>query len=166
MPGRAWRGWAALLAEGLREPRLHNLARSGAQSADVERDQLPRALELRPDVASMIVGINDTLRAGFDPIRIARASEHTVGALCSAGAVVLTIRLPDPGLMLGLPGALSRPLSRRIWAVNAIMDDLAARCGTVHFGAAGDPRPGPDEGGGPLDDGPAERTAGTEVAGS
>ena len=29
---RAWRGWAALLAEGLREPRLHNLASSGAQS--------------------------------------------------------------------------------------------------------------------------------------
>ncbi|HWG14520.1 MAG TPA: hypothetical protein VG268_14700 [Streptosporangiaceae bacterium] len=26
---QAWRGWAALLAEGLREPRLHNLAASG-----------------------------------------------------------------------------------------------------------------------------------------
>ena len=37
----AWRGWAALLAEGLREPRLHNLASSGAQTTDVERDQLP-----------------------------------------------------------------------------------------------------------------------------
>jgi lysophospholipase L1-like esterase len=138
-PGRAWRGWAALLAEGLPEARLHNLATAGAQAADVERDQLPRALELRPDVASVIVGINDTLRASFDPQRFARAGEHTVGALRSAGAEVLTIRLPDPGLMLGLPHALSRPLARRIHAVNAVMDDLAERFGTLVFDAARDP---------------------------
>ena len=37
-----------LLAEGLPEPRLHNLATSGAQAADVERDQLPPRLALRP----------------------------------------------------------------------------------------------------------------------
>jgi len=138
-PGGAWRGWAALLAEGLPEARLHNLATAGAQAADVERDQLPRALELRPDVASVIVGINDTLRASFDPQRFARAGEHTVGALRSAGAEVLTIRLPDPGLMLGLPHALSRPLARRIHAVNAVMDDLAERFGTLVFDAARDP---------------------------
>jgi lysophospholipase L1-like esterase len=138
-PGRAWRGWAALLAEGLREPRLHNLAASGAQSADVERDQLPRALELRPDVASVIVGINDTLRSSFDPRRIARSAEHTVGALRSAGAEVLTLRLPDPGLMLGLPTALSRPLARRIHIVNTIMDDVSAQFGALVFDAARDP---------------------------
>ena len=138
-PGRAWRGWAALLAGGLVEPRLHNLASSGAQSADVERDQLPRALELRPDVASVIVGVNDTLRSSFDPRRIARSAEHTVGALRSAGAEVLTIRLPDPGLMLGLPAALARPLARRIHIVNAVMDDVADRFGTLVFDAAGDP---------------------------
>ena len=137
--GRTWRGWAALLAEGLPEPRLHNLASVGAQAANVERDQLPRALELRPDVASVIVGINDTLRAGFDPRRFARAAEHTVGALRSAGAEVLTMRLPDPGLMLGLPDALSRPLARRIHAVNAVVDDLAGQFGTLVFDAAGDP---------------------------
>ena len=137
--GATWRGWAALLAEGMPEPRLHNLATAGAQAAEVERDQLPRALELRPDVASVIVGINDTLRAGFDPRRFARAAEHTVGALRSAGAEVLTMRLPDPGLMLGLPDALSRPLARRIHAVNAVIDDLAERFGTLVFDAAGDP---------------------------
>ena len=37
----AWRGWAALLAEGTREPNLHILASCGARFADVERDQLP-----------------------------------------------------------------------------------------------------------------------------
>ena len=138
-PTRAWRGWAALLAEGLSEPQLYNLAASGAQSADVERDQLPRALELRPDIASVIMGINDTLRSSFDARRIARSAEHTVGALRSAGAEVLTIRLPDPGLMLGLPSSLSRPLARRIHAVNTVMDDVACRFGTLVFDAASDP---------------------------
>lgn len=138
-PERAWRGWAALLAEGLTEPRLHNLAASGAQVADVERDQLPRALELRPEVASVIVGINDTLRSSFSPRRIARSAEHTVGALRSAGAEVLTLRLPDPGLMLGLPAALSRPLARRIQIVNTIMDEVSAQFGALVFDAASDP---------------------------
>jgi lysophospholipase L1-like esterase len=135
----AWRGWAALLAEGLREPRLHNLASPGAQTTDVERDQLPAALQLRPDLASVIVGVNDTLRAGFDPARVGSAAAHTVGALRAAGAEVLTMRLPDPGRMLGLPGALARPLARRAHEVNAIMDAVAARFGTLHYDAAGDP---------------------------
>ena len=63
---RAWRGWAALLAEGLHEPRLHMLASCGARILDVERDQLPAALQLRPEIASFVVGVNDTLRANFD----------------------------------------------------------------------------------------------------
>ena len=61
---RAWRGWAALLAEGLHEPRLHMLASCGARIPDVERDQLPAALQLRPEIASFVVGVNDD---SFDP---------------------------------------------------------------------------------------------------
>ncbi|HXP20408.1 MAG TPA: SGNH/GDSL hydrolase family protein [Streptosporangiaceae bacterium] len=136
--GRAWRGWAVLLAEGLPEPDLHILAANGACAADVERDQLPRALRLRPDVASVVFGVNDTLRPGFDPERIAAAAARTVGALRSAGAEVLTMRLPDPGWMLGLPGALARPLARRMNAINSAFDAIAGRLGTLHFDAAGD----------------------------
>jgi len=136
--GRAWRGWAALLAEGLREPSLHVLASCGAQATDVERDQLPAALALRPDIASVIVGANDTLRAGFDPGRLAAAAAHTVGALRSAGCEVLTMRLPEPGQMLGLPAVLARPLARRACQVNTVMDALAAQLGTLHYDAAAD----------------------------
>ncbi len=135
---RAWRGWAALLAEGLCDPVLHVVAGNGACSADVERDQLPRALRLRPDVASVVVGVNDTLRPNFDPDRIEAAAAHTVGALRAAGAQVLTMRLPDPGRMLGLPGVLARPLARRAHQINAVMDGVAERFGTLHFDAATD----------------------------
>ena len=72
--GGGWRGWAQYLAAGLSGPELHNLAVRGAQAKQVERDQLPAALALRPDIASVVVGINDTLRAGFDPVRTGQAT--------------------------------------------------------------------------------------------
>jgi lysophospholipase L1-like esterase len=137
-PDGSWRGWAALLSDGLPAPQLHNLATLGAQSHHVESVQLPAALALRPDVASVIVGVNDTLRGGFDPARVGGAVARTVEALTACGAVVLTMRLPDPGQMLGVPNALARPLGRRMRAVNTELDAIAARYGTVHFDAADD----------------------------
>ena len=138
VPG-GWRGWAALLAGTLSQPEVHNLATLGALAADVERVQLPAATVLRPDVASVVVGINDTLRGDFDPERTGAAVGRTVAALGAAGAQVLTMRLPDPGHMFGLPGALARPLARRMRAVNAAVDEVARRHGTVHLDAARDP---------------------------
>ena len=138
-PGGGWRGWAALLAGTLPQPEMHNLATLGALAADVERVQLPAATALRPDVASVVVGINDTLRGDFDPERTGAAVGRTVAALRAAGAQVLTMRLPDPGQMFGLPGALARPLARRMRAVNAAVDEVARRHGTVHLDAARDP---------------------------
>jgi len=111
--GPRWRGWAVLLADSLDQPSLHILAASGGRAADVESTQLPRALQLRPDLASVVFGINDTLRPGFDPDGFAATAAHVVGALRAAGADVLTMRLPDPGRMLGLPGPLARPLAWR-----------------------------------------------------
>ena len=132
-PGGGWRGWAALLARSLPGGHLVNLAANGACTADVERAQLPRALELRPDVASVIVGTNDILRAGFDASAIRASLAHVTGSLSAADAVVLTMRLPDPGLMLGLPPALARPLGRRLQVINEAMDEVAERFGTLHF---------------------------------
>ena len=102
-PGGGWRGWAALLAGTLPQPELHNLATLGALAADVERAQLPAAMALRPDVASVVVGINDTLRGDFDPERTGASVDRTVAALRAAGAEVLTMRLPDPGRCSGCP---------------------------------------------------------------
>jgi lysophospholipase L1-like esterase len=137
-PGGGWRGWAALLGGTLPQAEVHNLAVSGALAADVERVQLPAATTLRPDLASVVVGINDTLRGDFDPHRTGAAIGRTVAGLREAGALVLTIRLPDPGQMLGLPGALARPLARRMRAVNTVVDEVARRHGTLHLDVARD----------------------------
>jgi hypothetical protein len=89
-------------------------------------------------VASLVVGINDTLRRGFDTECVHAALAHVIGSLSAAGAVVLTLRLPDPGRMLGMPTSLARPLARRINEFNVIIDELAAQFGTLHFDAAND----------------------------
>jgi len=138
-PDGGWRGWAALLAGTLPQPQMHNLATLGALAADVERVQLPAATALRPDMASVVVGINDTLRGDFDPERTGASVSRTVSALRAEGAQVLTMRLPDPGQMFGLPRALARPLARRMRAVNAAVDEVARRHGTLHLDAARDP---------------------------
>jgi len=136
--GAGWRGFAALLADSLPQPDLHNLAFLGAQAADVERVQLPAALDLRPDVVSLVVGINDTLRGDFSPERTGAAVGRTVAALREAGAQVLTMTLPDPGQMFGLPQALARPLARRMRAVNKAVDEVSHRYGALLMDAARD----------------------------
>jgi lysophospholipase L1-like esterase len=142
VPGGGWRGWAALLAEGLGptgQVELANLAASGATARIVRETQLGPALALRPAVASVVVGVNDTLRNGFDPVRIGADMDHVIGALQAAGATVLTARLPDPGRMFGLPGVVRRPLSRRMRALNAAVDTVAAQRGTLHLDLADHP---------------------------
>jgi len=139
-----WRGWAALLADGLRPGGraanavdLRNLAVSGAQTADVLHRQLPPALAHRPQVAAVVVGGNDTLRAGYDIHAVARNLDATLGSLAGGGALLLTACLPDPGRMLGLPAPLARPLARRMRSVNEVVHVLSARYGAHHVHIAG-----------------------------
>ncbi|MDF3302347.1 SGNH/GDSL hydrolase family protein [Streptomyces tropicalis] len=135
--GDGWRGWAALLSGGLAPGPVEftNLAVSGAQSGDVGERQLPAALTLRPDLASVVVGVNDTLRRTFDIQAVAARLDRVYAALAGQGAVLLTACLPDPGAMLGLPGALALPLARRQRAVNAVVHALSDRYGAVHLHA-------------------------------
>ncbi len=112
--GGGRRGWAALLAPSLcaGPVRFTNLAESGAQTRDVLERQLPAALALRPDLVSVVVGVNDTLRRTFDIRDVAARLDQVYAACTGQGALLLTACLPDPGGMLGLPGALARPPAR------------------------------------------------------
>lgn len=133
-----WRGWAALLAGGLAEEpvKFTNLAVSGAQTREVLEQQTPAGLALRPDVVSVVIGVNDTLRCTFDIHAVAERLDKVYAAFTEQGATLLTACLPDPGSMLGLPGSLARPLARRQRAVNRVVHALSDRYGAVHLHAA------------------------------
>ncbi|MDT0404410.1 SGNH/GDSL hydrolase family protein [Streptomyces edwardsiae] len=135
--GGGRRGWAALLAPSLcaGPVRFTNLAESGAQTRDVLERQLPAALALRPDLVSVVVGVNDTLRRTFDIRDVAARLDQVYAACTGQGALLLTACLPDPGGMLGLPGALARPLARRQRAVNTVVHALSDRYGAAHLHA-------------------------------
>ncbi|MFD7447700.1 SGNH/GDSL hydrolase family protein [Kitasatospora sp. NPDC059827] len=135
--GEQWRGWAAVLARSLapegQDVEFANLAYSGALTTDLTTRQLPAALALRPQLAAVLVGGNDTLRAGFDIRRTTRELDATLGELSGHGAVLLTACLPDPGTLLRLPAPLARPLARRMRAVNTVVHALTTRHRAVHL---------------------------------
>ena len=63
------RGWARLLGEaiaGVHHVSFCNLAHPGATVADLRTTQLSEALDHRPHVASLIIGLNDTMRSTWD----------------------------------------------------------------------------------------------------
>jgi lysophospholipase L1-like esterase len=134
-----WRGWARLLADALAtsyDVSFCNLAVSGATSRCVASLQLTDALAHRPDVASLIVGVNDTMRSTWDPVRIREDLMTCAEALASDGALLLTARFHDHGRVFGLPGVLRRPLQARIEAVNEIYDEVHAAHGGLRIDLA------------------------------
>jgi lysophospholipase L1-like esterase len=138
--GDHWRGWAALLASGIgggdARAEFRNFAVSGALTRDVVERQAPEALVFEPDIAAVLVGVNDTLRRTFDIEDMARQLDAVCKQLVARGTVLLTACLPDPGSMLGLPLPLARPLARRQRAVNAVVHALSDRYGAVHLHTA------------------------------
>jgi lysophospholipase L1-like esterase len=140
LPDGSWRGFVPILAAALGPDTTYiNLAVSGARTADVRHRQLPAALSARPDIASVIVGVNDAMRSDFDPDAIRDDALDTTRALAGAGAILLTVRLHDPGRVFGLPGVLARPLAHRIEQVNAVYDEAHERLGGVRVDLAGHP---------------------------
>ncbi|MCK2221610.1 SGNH/GDSL hydrolase family protein [Actinomadura sp. ATCC 31491] len=124
---RGHRGWADRLAERLAaaSPGLlyANLAVRGRTAERIRDEQLPAALELRPDLATVMAGMNDVIRPGFDAGRVAGALEDMYAALTAAGARVVGVTFPDIGRIM----PLARPLLPRVLALNALIRDAAAR---------------------------------------
>ena len=126
VPG-GWRGWSRLLSSALAtsyDVSYCNVAVSGATSSDVLHGQLADAVAHRPDLASLIVGVNDTMRASWNPVRLRDDLMTCASALHDAGATLLTARFHDHGSVFGLPGVLARPLHARIEVVNGVYDEV------------------------------------------
>jgi lysophospholipase L1-like esterase len=138
VPG-GWRGWARLLAGSLAtsyDVSSCNVAVSGATAASVRAEQLEAAITHRPDVASLVVGINDTMRSAWDPARLRDDLMTCADALHGTGALLLTARFHDHGAVFGLPGVLRRPLAARIEAVNCVYDEVHATYGGLRIDLA------------------------------
>src|SRR5262249_3483850 len=134
LPNGGWRGFGPLLAAALGAPdnlRYTNLSAIGARMADLRRRQLPAALVLRPDVAVILAGMDDTLRSDFDGAAICRDLGITVAGLQDSGAIVLVTRYHEHGRVFRLPGPLRRALHHRIEQLNHAADHVVAERGAL-----------------------------------
>lgn len=121
-----FRGWAGFLAEAFHDGcEYFNFSRPGAKSSEVANTQLPKVLEISPDICAVIVGGNDLLRNGFDPIELYKNLKLTCQKLLSIGSEIIMVELHDPNQLLPLPTLIRRVLNRRVDAVNAVYQKVA-----------------------------------------
>ena len=99
LPDGSLLGWAGRLSGWLTEQRsdlrFENLARRSLTTAEIRESQLPVALEMRPNLASVIAGVNDALKPEFNAAVFEREFTALIEPLSEAGATVLTATFPN-----------------------------------------------------------------------
>ena len=129
-PDGSDRGWADRFAAALARtnPDLlyGNLAVRGRTARQVLDGQLEAGLALEPDLVSVIAGMNDLIRPGFDVDETLGLLDTMERAFIETGAVVITLTYPDPD---GL-GPLGGMIEDRVRAFNEGIRETARANGT------------------------------------
>ncbi|MEU6339545.1 SGNH/GDSL hydrolase family protein [Streptomyces sp. NPDC046977] len=155
-------GWADRLAVLLsdRRPehdfRYANLAVRGRLLDQIVDEQVPRAIELRPDLVTFCAGGNDILRPGSDPDDVAERYEAAVARLTDAvGTVVLCTGFDTRGVpvLRHLRGKIAtytahvRAIADRhdspvldLWSLRSVQDRRAWGSDRLHLSAEGHTR--------------------------
>ncbi len=123
-----WHGWASRLATILdgdarldgRRVEFTNLARHGERVRNVVDSQVPRAVAIRPDLVSILIGNRDLASRRADPDALAAHLSSAVSALRSIGADVLLVNCFDPQFRFFM-----RPLRERTAAFNSNIWSIA-----------------------------------------
>ncbi len=140
-----YRGWANRFAEHLSRQvgpiAYANLAVRGLTSAQIRERQLEAAVAMRPDVATVVAGVNDLLRPRLELDEVAGHIEAMIRSLVAQGAVVLTFTMPQ----MDRVNPLARVLRARLDGHNARLREVCARTGALLLDlataeVAGDPR--------------------------
>jgi lysophospholipase L1-like esterase len=131
-----YRGWADRLAEHIARayPGLMyaNLAVRGRSAGEINATELAPALAMRPDLATVVAGMNDLLRRNWSAVRVAGEVGEMVHALAAGGATVVMFTLPDISARMRLGTRMSArtaEVNRELRAIaateHAVLLDLA-----------------------------------------
>lgn len=128
LPDGTFRGWADRLAEilagGSPNFQYANLALRGKMLAEIIDEQVPVALEVKPDLVTFCGGGNDVIVPGTDVDEVSAKIDEVIGALCRAGIEVLLFNGPDPKAL-----SVVSVLRGRIGIYNANLAAIAATHG-------------------------------------
>jgi uncharacterized protein (DUF952 family) len=126
-----YRGWADRLAEhvAVASPGLlyANLAVRGRSAGEILETQLAPALAMKPDLATVVAGMNDLLRSNWSAARVASQVGNMVGGLRAVGATVITFTIPDVSRRM----RLGRALTAKTDALNVEIRAMAERTGAL-----------------------------------
>ncbi|MBA0126130.1 SGNH/GDSL hydrolase family protein [Haloechinothrix sp. YIM 98757] len=129
LPDGSFLGWAdrlaAVLAEDKPDFKYANIAVRGKRLDEIAAEQLPVALELRPDFVALCAGGNDILLPGIDVDHMATRIDAMVGQLRAAGIDVLLFTFADTKQM-----SVMNRLRGKIAIYNADVHAIAERHGT------------------------------------
>ncbi|MFG3281148.1 SGNH/GDSL hydrolase family protein [Streptomyces sp. NPDC048111] len=129
LPDGSYRGWADVLAGRLaaRVPgfRYANLAVRGKLIGQIVEEQVPAAAALRPDVVTLVGGLNDTLRPKCDMGRVRGLLTEAVERLAPACGQLVLMRSP------GRNGPVLDRFRPRMEELFAHIDELADRHGAL-----------------------------------
>jgi lysophospholipase L1-like esterase len=135
------RGWADRLADGLRKVRpdliYANLAHRGLTTREVMDQQLERAIALKPDLTTALVGMNDLIRPEFDDDVYERDLDEFVASLTGTGATVLMGTYGEITRVIRASARIKAPLEKRLLRANAVIRKVAARHGAPMVEARG-----------------------------
>jgi lysophospholipase L1-like esterase len=127
--------WPDELAEALgHDVHYENLAEVGATSEQVEREQLPPALELQPDLVTLVCGANDVLESTRPDPDAYAARLSSMFARLRHGApdvVILTATYPDLSRFLELRPRSRARVERGMRLINAACRAIARRYDVV-----------------------------------
>ncbi|WP_329525776.1 SGNH/GDSL hydrolase family protein [Streptomyces sp. NBC_01462] len=143
LPDGTYRGWADILAGRMAALtpgfRYANLAVRGKLIGQIVAEQVDVAVAMRPDVITLVGGLNDTLRPKVDMGRVRGLLEEAVERLAPACEQLVLMRSP------GRDGPVLERFRPRMEELFGFVDDLAKRHGALVvdlYGAASlsDPR--------------------------
>ncbi|MFI6473519.1 SGNH/GDSL hydrolase family protein [Streptomyces sp. NPDC050516] len=129
LPDGSYRGWADVLATRLaaRTPgfRYANLAVRGKLIGQIVEEQVAAAAALRPDVITLVGGLNDTLRPKCDMGRVRDLLTEAAEQLAPACKQLVLMRSP------GRNGPVLDRFRPRMEELFAYVDELADRHGAL-----------------------------------
>ncbi|MCX4879203.1 SGNH/GDSL hydrolase family protein [Streptomyces sp. NBC_00847] len=129
LPDGSYRGWADLLAGRMAAVspgfRYANLAVRGKLIRQIVDEQVDVAAAMRPDVITLVGGLNDTLRPKCDMGRVRDLLTEAVERLAPSCKQLVLMRSP------GRQGPVLERFRPRMEELFTVVDELAARHGAV-----------------------------------
>ncbi|WP_353941110.1 SGNH/GDSL hydrolase family protein [Streptomyces sp. HUAS MG91] len=129
LPDGSYRGWADLLAGRMAAHtpgfRYANLAVRGKLIGQIVDEQVDVAAAMKPDVITLVGGLNDTLRPKVDMVRVRDLLTEAVEKLAPSCEQLVLMRSP------GRNGPVMERFRPRMEELFTCIDDLAARHGAV-----------------------------------